>query len=79
MASQRPPEPATVASMVEQYVYGELADAEKYDNRTPLDESGIYSLHRLAAEIYAVGWRDGDAAGSEREHKAARRREGRDA
>lgn len=47
---------AEVVQMVEEYVYKELSDAEKYENRSPLDESGIWSLHALAAEIYAAAF-----------------------
>ena len=51
-----PIEPAEIVQLVEGYVGKELRDAEQYDNRTPLDSSGVYSLHLLAAEIYAVAW-----------------------
>jgi hypothetical protein len=53
------PSPADVAHMVNEYLSIELSDVEKYDNRELLDESGRYSLHRLAAEIYARGFDDG--------------------
>jgi hypothetical protein len=53
-------EPASVVNLVEAYVYKELADTAKYDNRTPLDESGIFSLHRLTADVYALGFADGE-------------------
>ncbi len=61
-------EPADVAHLVDLYVDSELRDEAKYDNRTPLDGSGVFSLHRIAAEIYALGYRDGvaDVSGSER-------------
>ena len=52
-------EPREVIDLVEDYVYRELRNAEQYENSTPLDESGIYGLHRLAREIYALGVRDG--------------------
>lgn len=45
--------------MVERYVDREVADA-KYDNRQPLDDSGVYSLHFLAAEIFAAGVKQGE-------------------
>jgi hypothetical protein len=51
-----------VVEAVERYVYEELRDAVKYSNREPLDESGIWSLHALAARIYAKGWEDGERA-----------------
>lgn len=60
-------EPLPVVELVEAYVYSELQDAKRYDNRTPLDDSGIFSLHRLAAEIYAAGYADGERAESRRE------------
>ena len=55
-----PVEPEEVAELVEQYVATELGNAAKFDNCTPLDESGIYSLHRLAAELYAIGHEAGE-------------------
>lgn len=60
-------EPQEVVELVEGYVMAELSDAEKYSNRTPLDEPGIFALHRLAAEIYAAGWKAGDFAAASRE------------
>jgi hypothetical protein len=55
-------EPLTVAEVVENYVESELRDEAKYENRKPLDESGVWSLHALAARIYAQGWFDGRRA-----------------
>ncbi|MEV0031405.1 hypothetical protein [Nocardia sp. NPDC050793] len=52
-------EPREVIELVERYVSEELADAERYDNRTPLDRSGVWSLHQLARDIYAHGVKDG--------------------
>jgi hypothetical protein len=61
---------------VEQYVSDELRSAEQYDNRQPLDESGVWSLHALAAAIYAAGWAAGELAEAERQrYKAQRERE----
>ncbi|MCR1785322.1 hypothetical protein KVF89_22470 [Nocardioides carbamazepini] len=71
--AERPPEPYAVSQLVEQYVSTELADAAQYSNRTPLDESGIWSLHALAAEVYALGWREGALVADDRESRAARR------
>ncbi len=48
-----------VVELVDRYAAKELRDARQYDNRTPLDESGMYALHDLAAEIYAHGFNDG--------------------
>lgn len=55
-------EPEPVVQAVEQYVSGEHRAADQYDNKTPLDESGIYDLHTLAAQVYAMGWDDGERA-----------------
>lgn len=55
-----PVEPQEVAELVERYVETELSNAAKFDNCTPLDESGIYSLHRLGAELYALGHESGE-------------------
>lgn len=66
-------EPASVVQMVEEYAYKELSDAEKYDNREPLDESGIYSLHMLAAQVYAAGFEDGERAATQRESNSRQR------
>lgn len=59
-------EPAAVITAVEDYVRRELDDAARYDNRTPLDETGIYDLHLLAARVYALGYSDGEVAESGR-------------
>lgn len=66
--------PSDMILEVEQYVTKELSDAAKYDNRTPLDDSGVWSLHQLAAQIYARGWADGEFAEAER-GRGERRRE----
>lgn len=67
------PEPQQVAQMVEDYVQTSLSNAQQFSNSTPLDESGAYSLHRLAAAIYAAGWRDGHITGTDAQRRAARR------
>lgn len=67
--------PREVAEAVERYVERELADQGKYENRSPLDESGVYELHLLAAKIYARGFDDGDRVSEVR----ARGREARGA
>lgn len=66
--------PTAVIDVVESYVHSELDDAQRYENRQPLDESGVWSLHRLAAEIYELGWGDGERAESRR-NDGARQRE----
>jgi hypothetical protein len=52
---------------VEQYIQSELEAAARYDNREPFDASGVWSLHKLAADIYAAGWAEGEAVESERQ------------
>ena len=52
-------EPNVIAAMVEGFVNDEYDDDRKYENRTPLDSSGVWSLHQLAAEIYAAGFEEG--------------------
>lgn len=61
MTTERPIEPLAVAQDVESYVDGEHRDAAKYSNRDLLDDSGVYSLHELAARIYQRGFNDGRA------------------
>lgn len=55
-----------IVEMVDEYAQSEIADAAKYANSEPLDESGIFSLHRLAARIYAHGFHDGETAAQTR-------------
>ncbi|WP_052956748.1 hypothetical protein [Mycolicibacter heraklionensis] len=62
-----------VAELVDRYAERELDDARKFDNSTPLDESGIYSLHMLAARIYAYGFSDGERVAMTR-HQGERQR-----
>lgn len=71
--SEAIPVPGHVVSAVEEYVDSELSDAEKYTNSTPLDESGIWSLHRLAARIYAMGFDAGERIEAERGRAQHRR------
>lgn len=59
MADTKPVPPQIIES-VERYIDEELADARKYENRWPLDESGISSLHLLVADIYAAGFEAGE-------------------
>lgn len=60
---------------VEAYVREELRDAAKYDNSTPLDESGVWSLHALAAHIYALGFEAGERAEDRKSRARAERAE----
>lgn len=52
-------EPQPVIDLVESYVSEELRDSQRYKNRTPLDHSGVWSLHQLARDVYALGVKDG--------------------
>ena len=61
MTTERPVEPLSIAQEVERYVNDEFRDAAKYSNRELLDESGVFSLHELAARIYQTGFNDGRA------------------
>lgn len=66
------PVPIDVVDSVERYVDSELDQAKKYDNRTPLDESGVYTLHQLVARVYQAGW---DAGAMGQMHKESRLRQ----
>ena len=57
--TERKVEPFAVAQMVERYVESEIRDAEKFSNRDVLDDSGVYGLHQLAADVYALGFNEG--------------------
>lgn len=65
--------PVQLVQEVERYVESELADADRYDNRQPLDEAGVWRLHTLGAEVYGRGWEDGERAQAERENGQRRR------
>lgn len=53
------PIPPALRSEVERYVQSELSAAIQYENRAPLDSSGVYSLRRLVEQAYAHGYNDG--------------------
>lgn len=72
-----PPVPSEVIFAVDHYADNELSDSRKYSNSSPLDESGIFSLHRLAADIYAIGFDAGARAEVERARAAAYRERAR--
>lgn len=59
-------EPVSVVQIVEHFVDREHDHAAKYENKSPLDESGVYDLHSLAARIYAEGYREGRMSELER-------------
>lgn len=67
-------EPQDVARLVEGYAATQLDEARKYQNREPLDDSGVGSLHRLAADIYALGYEEGLRTAYTR-HQGSRDRE----
>lgn len=69
--------PMDVIDSVERYVDESHANARQYENSTPLDESGVYSLHQLVAAAYARGWADGERAAAAKER--GRRQRERDA
>ncbi len=62
--SRIPPVPASIIESVRVFVRKARLDAENYENVELLNDSQVYSLHRLAGEIYATGWDDGHRAGS---------------
>ncbi|OHU26273.1 hypothetical protein BKG77_07065 [Mycobacteroides chelonae] len=62
-----------VISLVEQYIGKELDDAKKFENSSPLDESGCWSLHQLASEIYMKAYEDGERAEAKRNRHEMRR------
>lgn len=65
--------PESLVELVENFVDSEQRNADTFSNREVLDESGVYSLHTLAAEIYAAGWVDGERASARRADYAIRR------
>lgn len=71
------PVPIDVVQEVERYVESELADAVKFDNREPLDDSGVFSLHRVVAQAYARGFDDGEQVADEKARRRASRAERR--
>jgi len=52
-------EPKAIAALVESFINDEHDDARKYTNRTLLDSSSAWTLHQLAADIYAAGFEEG--------------------
>ena len=66
---------------IETWVTGRFDRAAKYDNAELLDEDGVYTLHQLAAHIYALGFADGVGVQQTREtgdrmrQRAAERRD----
>ena len=67
-------EPKEIADLVEFFINDEHGNAAKYTNRTPLDESGAWSLHQLAGKIYAAGFEEGERAEGARWQGSRQRR-----
>ena len=67
-------EPKVIADLVESFISSEHEDARKYSNRTLLDSSSAWTLHQLAAEIYAVGFDEGLRTSEAREQGTRARR-----
>jgi hypothetical protein len=59
-----------IVRLVDEYVRKQLDDKNRYANSTPLDESGVYSLHLLASVIYAQGFDAGERVEAMRNHGA---------
>ena len=69
-------EPPRVVMLVENYVDRELDDAARFENRSPFDASGVWSLHAVAAEIYALGWQDSEHTSNDRHARQNAREHG---
>jgi hypothetical protein len=67
--SDRTPEPYPVVQKVEQHIDSQIRDIIKYENREAYDDSGCFALHTMAAQIYAMGFDDGESAQAERERR----------
>lgn len=61
--SRLTPVPTTVTDSVRAFVYKARQDAQEWENVELLDDGQVYSLYRLAGEIYAAGWDDGHRVG----------------
>lgn len=74
------PVPIAVVETIDRFIGDEFRDAAKYSNREVLDDSGAYSLHGAAAQVYARGYQDGlmaerARANGERQRERDRARE----
>lgn len=74
------PVPIAVIESVDRFIADEHRDARKFSNREVLDDSGAYSLHGVAAGVYARGYQDGRMAerarsNNERQRERDRARE----
>lgn len=78
MSNLIPIRPYEVVSAVDRYVDKAIKDAVKYENSALLDESGVYSLHLLAAEIFAMGYDQGYRTASAQQRGEVQRRRDRE-
>jgi hypothetical protein len=67
-------EPKAIADLVESFINDEHEDARKYSNRTLLDSSSAWTLHQLAADIYAAGFEEGLRTSEARERGTRQRK-----
>lgn len=67
-------EPKAIADLIESFINDEHEDARKYSNRTLLDSSSAWTLHQLAADIYAAGFEEGLRTSEVRERGARERK-----
>jgi hypothetical protein len=63
MTMRTGPVPPDITAAVETYVRSELTAAATYDNRTPLDDAGVFSLRRLVERTFLAGYDAGWTAG----------------
>jgi len=66
-------EPKAIAELVESFINDEHEDARKYSNRTLLDSLSAWTLHQLAADIYAAGFEEGMRTSEARERGTRQR------
>lgn len=67
------PEPANVAQQVDSWVSDQFRNARKWENSELLDDNGTFTLHRLAASIYAQGHAAGEQVERNRANEQLRR------
>lgn len=60
-------EPSDVVEAVEQWITHALNASAKYSNHELLGADDAFTLHRLAAEVYAIGWEHGERAEARRQ------------
>lgn len=71
-------EPKEIAALIEAFVSDEHASVRKYENRELLDESSVWTLHQLAADIYEAGFDEGTRTHEARERGRRQRKADRD-